>query len=77
MSTEKIIIYKNYENPIEAQMTFTRLRDAGFECFLSGENTAWLRPMLDASISGIQLHVFEKDIPEITKFLQENLPLED
>ncbi|MCJ0742309.1 DUF2007 domain-containing protein [Pedobacter montanisoli] len=77
MGADKIIIYKNYENPIEAQMTLTRLRDAGFECFLSGENTAWLRPMLDASISGIQLHVFEKDVSEISRFLQEDLPLED
>ncbi|WP_410220443.1 hypothetical protein [Pedobacter sp.] len=77
MGADKIVIYKNYENPIEAQITLTRLRDAGFECFLSGENTAWLRPMLDSSISGIQLHVFEKDIPEISRFLQEDLPLEE
>jgi hypothetical protein len=72
MTDSKIVVYKNFENPIDAQFALTRLQDAGFECFLSGENTAWLRPLLDASISGVQLHVFEKDI----KFIQELLDSE-
>lgn len=76
MAENKIVVYKNYENPIEAQLVLTRLRDAGFDCFLSGENTAWLRPMLDASISGVQLHVFERDVEAITHFLTEDDALE-
>lgn len=68
---DKIIIYKTFENPIEANIILTRLKDAGFSCFLSGEHTASLRPLFDASISGIQLHVFEKEVAEIEKFLAE------
>ena len=76
MAENTIVVYKNYENPIEAQLVLTRLRDVGFECFLSGENTAWLRPLLDASISGVQLHVFERDVTAIQQFLAENNALE-
>ena len=68
---DKIVIYKTFENPIEANIILTRLKDAGFSCFLSGEHTASLRPLFDASISGIQLHVFENEMAEIEKFLAE------
>jgi hypothetical protein len=72
MMENKITVYKNFENPIEANIVLTRLQAAGFSCFLSGENTASLRPFFDASISGIQLHVFEKDVEAIQKLLAEN-----
>ena len=68
---DKIIVYKTYENPIEANIILTRLKDAGFSCFLSGEHTASLRPLFDASISGIQLHVFEDEVLAITELLAE------
>lgn len=66
---DKIVVYKTFEDPIIANIVYTRLQDAGFSCFLSGENTAGLRPLFDASISGIQLHVFENEIEAITEFL--------
>lgn len=68
---DKIIVYKTFQDPLEANLIMTRLKDAGFNCFLSGENTAALRPLFDVSISGIQLHVFEKEVGEIDKFLDE------
>ncbi|WP_379083957.1 hypothetical protein [Pedobacter sp. UC225_65] len=72
---DKIIVYKTYENPIEANIIMTRLKDAGFSCFLSGENTAGLRPLLDSSISGIQLHVFENEVRAIDQLLAEDVDL--
>lgn len=66
---DKIVVYTTFQNPIEANIILTKLQDAGFQCFLTGENTAGLRPLFDSSISGIQLHVFEKDVPEIETFL--------
>ena len=70
---DKIIVYKTFENPVEANIILTRLKDAGFSCFLSGENTASLRPLFDSSISGIQLHVFENEAAQITDFLAEDV----
>lgn len=72
---DKIIVYRTYENPIEANIIMTRLKDAGFSCFLSGENTAGLRPLLDSSISGIQLHVFENEVGAIDELLAEDVDL--
>jgi hypothetical protein len=72
---DKIIVYKTFENPIEANIILTRLQDAGFSCFLSGENTAGLRPLFDSSISGIQLHVFENEVPAIQELLTEDSQL--
>ncbi len=71
MTEDKIIVYKTFENPLLANIILTKLQDAGFQCFLSGEHTAGLRPLFDASISGIQLHVFEKDLKQIEQLLLE------
>lgn len=72
---DKIIVYRTFENPIDAHFVLTRLKDAGFSCFLSGEHTASLRPLFDASISGIQLHVFENEVAEIDKLLADDVAL--
>ena len=74
---DKIIVYQTFENPIDAHFVLTRLKDAGFSCFLSGEHTASLRPLFDASISGIQLHVFENEVEAIEKLLAENSDLNE
>jgi hypothetical protein len=72
---EKIVVYHTYQDPIEANIILTRLKDAGFNCFLSGETTASLRPLFDVSISGIQLHVFEGDVAAISELLAEESEL--
>jgi hypothetical protein len=73
---DKIVVYKTFENPMEANIVKARLLDAGFECFLTGENAALVYPVFDTSISGIQLHVFEKDVEAISQFLTEDDALE-
>lgn len=73
---DKIVVYKTFENPMEANIVKARLLDAGFECFLTGENAALVYPVFDTSISGIQLHVFEKDLEAIGQFLTEDDALE-
>ncbi|WP_293301853.1 DUF2007 domain-containing protein [Pedobacter sp. UBA4863] len=76
MTENKIVVYKTFENPMEANIVKTRLLDAGFECFLSGENVALVYPVFNTSISGVQLHVFEKDVHAIEQFLAEDEALE-
>jgi hypothetical protein len=73
---DKIVVYKTFENPMEANLVLLRLKDGGFDCFLTGENTALVYPVFDISISGIQLHVFENEVEEINKFLAEDSTLE-
>jgi Putative prokaryotic signal transducing protein len=73
---DKIVVYKTFENPMEANIVKARLQDAGFECFLTGENAALVYPVFDTSISGIQLHVFEGEVEAINRFLTEDDALE-
>lgn len=68
---EKIVTYRTFENPIEANIILTRLKDAGFNCFLSGENTMNLGFLFDTPLSYIQLHVFEHEMHIIDEFLNE------
>ena len=68
---DKIVVYKTFESPMEANIVLTRLQDAGFSCFLTGENAALIYPVFDTSVSGIQLHVFERDADAITQILNE------
>ncbi len=74
---DKIIVYKTFENPIEANLVMARLKDSGFNCFLSGENTAMVYPVFDTSVSGVQLHVFEDEVEEIEKLLAEDSDLNE
>lgn len=73
---DKIVVYKTYENPMEANVVLARLKDGGFNCFLTGENAALVYPVFDISISGVQLHVFENEVEDIDKFLAENTSLD-
>ena len=74
---DKIVVYKTFESPMEANIVLTRLQDAGFRCFLSGENAAMVYPVFDTSVSGIQLHVFEREVEEIEKLLAEDSELNE
>lgn len=75
-NTDKIVVFKTFENPMEANIVLAKLQDAGFESFLTGENAALVYPVFDTTISGVQLHVFEKDVNSITAFLEEDDALE-
>ena len=74
---DKIIVYRTFENPIEANLVMARLKDAGFNCFLSGENTAMVYPVFDTSVSGVQLHVFEDEVKAIDSLLAEDNDLNE
>lgn len=76
MNESKIVVYKTFENPMEANIVKTRLLDAGFNCFLTGENVALVYPVFNTSISGVQLHVFDGDVEAINQFLKEDEALE-
>ncbi len=74
---DKIVVFKTFESPMEANIVLTRLQDAGFNCFLTGENAAMVYPVFDTSVSGVQLHVFEREVDAITQLLTEGDHLEN
>jgi hypothetical protein len=68
---DRIVVYRTFADPIEANIILSKLKDAGFSCFLSGENTMNLGFLFDSALSDIQLHVFEKEMLVIDQFLAE------
>ena len=72
---DKIVVYTTFQDPVEANIVMARLKDAGFDCFLTGENTAVIYPVFDISISGVQLHVFENEVAAIKQLLAEESDL--
>ena len=66
---DKIIVYRTYYNPIEANIVKGRLEDSGVACFLSDENIATIQPLYNQAIGGVKLNVFEKDVTLINDLL--------
>lgn len=71
---DKIIIFKRFYNPIEANIVQTRLEDGGVHCFLTDENTVTLNPLYNQAMGGVKLHLFEQDLQLATDILAEELP---
>jgi hypothetical protein len=68
---DKIICYRTFYNPIEANMVRTRLEDSGINCFLQDENISTIQPLYNQVVGGVKLVVFEKDVSQIDLLLSE------
>ena len=55
----KLILLNRFDNYFFANITYTKLQDAGIECFLRDENTVVVDPLLSNAIGGIKLEVAE------------------
>lgn len=68
---EEIVVYRIFSEPMLANIMLTRLRDSGFNCFLSGENIVNLGFLFDSPLADIRLHVFKKEVEEIDLLLKQ------
>ena len=57
-----LVLLKRFDNYFFANITFTKLQDAGIECFLRDENTILADPLLSNAIGGIKLEVAEDQV---------------
>lgn len=73
---DKIIVYRTFYNPIEANIVKARLEDAEIPCFLTDENVATIQPLYNQAIGGVKLNVFDKDVERINTLLADDLELE-
>lgn len=67
-----IVVYRTFTDPMLANIMLTKLRDAGFNCFLSGENTVNLGFLFESPLGEVQLHVFEDEVLAIQDFLDDD-----
>jgi len=75
---EEIIVFRAFENSIDANIVKTKLDAYGVPCFLTEENLANLYPGQNSLIFNIRLHLFAKDRDRAQQILEEgNLILND
>lgn len=69
---DDIIVFKRFENAIEANIIKTKLDAYGVPCFLTEENLANLYPTQNMLAIGVRLHLFAKDVEWAKSVLAEN-----
>lgn len=75
---DDIIVFKQFENAIEANIVKTKLDAYGVPCFLTEENLANLYPGQHFNVFNIRLHLFAKDKERAMQIADEsNLMLDD
>jgi hypothetical protein len=74
-SNDEIVVLKQFDDTIVANIAKTKLDAYGIPCFLTGENMANLYPGQFVLAFRIRLHVFKKDIEEATQLLSEHLKI--
>jgi len=77
MDLDKIVVYQAFIDPIYANIVKGLLDSYGIECFLSDEYMVTLNALYSPAVGGVKLHVFEKDIGQITALLQSQNIVED
>jgi hypothetical protein len=69
---DDIIVFKRFENAIEANIIKTKLDAYGIPCFLTEENLANLYPTQNMLAIGVRLHLFANDVEWAKSVLIEN-----
>ncbi len=76
MEQDNIIVLRQFQNSIEANLAKTKLDAYGIPCFLTEENLANLYPGQNFMVFSIRLHLFANDHDRAQQILNEgNLTL--
>lgn len=69
---EEIIVFKKFENAIDANIVKTKLDAYGIPCFLTEENLANLYPGQHFMLFNIRLHLFARDEERARQIIDES-----
>ena len=68
---DRIVVFREFDNVIKANIIKTKLDAFDVPCFLTEENLANLYPAQPILSVGVRLHVFQKDIDRANALLEE------
>jgi len=68
---DEIIVFKRFENAIDANIAKTKLDAYGVPCFLTDEHLTNLYPLQNLILFGVRLHIFNKDREAAEQVLQD------
>ena len=69
----KIVVFKAFDNVINANLAKTKLDAYGIPRFLTEENFTNLYPLMNDIFPGVRLHVFKQDFDQAKEVLQEEI----
>ncbi len=69
--SDRIVVYREFDNAIQANIIKTKLDAFDIPCFLTEENLANLYPAQPVLSIGVRLHVFQNDIDQVNTILEE------
>jgi len=69
--SEQIIVFKQFDDVIEANIVKTKLDAYGIPCFLSEENLGSLYPGQHFNLFSIRLHLFAQDAERANQIINE------
>lgn len=68
MTTQsKIVLFKTFNDPIQAHLVKGLLETNGIPCIIDNENIVNVNPLYSQAVGGVRLSVFEKDIPQASE----------
>lgn len=67
----KIIVFRDFDNSIDANIVKTKLDAYGIPCFLTEENLANLYPGQHFAYFRVRLHLFEQDVALAQQIMEE------
>jgi hypothetical protein len=74
---DEIVVFKRFENAIDANLAKTKLDAYGIPCFLTEENLANLYASQSFMLFGVRLHIFSQDAGRVQEILTENVADQD
>lgn len=69
---DEIVVFKRFDNNIDANLAKTKLDAYGIPCFLTDENLTNLYPMQNTILFGVRLHIFKQDETRVKQVLEED-----
>lgn len=69
---DEIVVFRQFENAIDASIAKSKLDAYGVPCFLTEENITNLYPGQHYLPFRVRLHVFKKDVAQVSEVLCEN-----
>ena len=69
---DKIIVFKTFNNPINANIAKGLLESNGIETFLQDENTIYINPIYTTALGGIKLLIKESDYEDANKLFSDS-----
>lgn len=71
---DEIVVFRQFDNTIEANIARTKLDAHGIPCFLTGENFSNLYPALPLTALKVRLHIFAADREKAIRILDDSVP---